>query len=492
MWTTVPGVVASVALRSATELTGLLARRELSSTELVEEQLRRIEQHNPTLNAVVVLDADQARARAAAADAATAAGRSWGPLHGLPITVKESFDVQGWPTTYGDPRWRDNVATTTAEAVQRLLDAGAILVGKTNVPLNLADWQTYNEVYGSTSNPWDLGRTPGGSSGGSAVALATGMSALELGSDIGGSIRNPAHCCGVFGHKPTYGIVSALGHGLPHLRQPLDINSCGPLARSAADLRLALDVLAGPGGRAGGAWSLQLPPPSFAAVTDLRVAVVLDDPNARVDAAVQEQISKAADVLADHGAHVDRTARPGFDTTEFNDLYVALLRAATAQVADDAFFEDSTAFAGRADPDDRSYAARAARGLTMTHRRWLQLNERRAELATAWDAFFDEFDVVLCPAAVSTAFPHDQVGDRNTRTIAVNGVDQLVTDQIFWAGYANLTGLPATVAPVGTAPDGLPVGVQIVGRPYADSTTLAVAQLLERIHRRFTPPPAYA
>jgi amidase len=479
-------------LRSATELAGLLAGGDVASVDLLDQQLSRIERFNPTLNAVVVLDAERARHRAAAADAARAAGQSWGPLHGLPITVKESFDVAGLATTYGDPRHRHNVAATTAVAVQRLIDAGAIVIGKTNIPLNLADWQSYNEVYGSTSNPWDLGRTPGGSSGGSAVAVATGMSALELGSDIGGSIRNPAHCCGVFGHKPTYGVVSALGHGLPHLRQPLDISACGPLARSAADLRLAMGVLAGPSGRAARAWRLELPPPSFSGLADLRVAVVLDDPNANVDTAVQDQIAAAAELLARHGASVDRQARPDFDTTEFNDIYVGLLRAATAQVADDSLFESSAEVAAAADPDDRSYGVRAARGLTMSHRRWLQLNERRAELAAVWDQFFDRFDVVLCPAAVSTAFPHDQAGERNARTIVVNGADQLVTDQIFWAGYANLTGLPATVAPIGTAPDGLPVGVQIIGPPYGDHTTLALAELLEQTHRAFQAPPAYA
>lgn len=478
-------------LRSATELVGMLHAGDLTSVELLDQQLSRIERFNPTLNAVVVLDADRARQRAAAADVAQAAGQSWGPLHGLPITVKESFDVAGMATTYGDPRFRDNVVATTAGAVQRLIDAGAIVVGKTNVPLHLADWQSYNELYGSTSNPWNLGRTPGGSSGGSAVAVATGMSALELGSDIGGSIRNPAHCCGVFGHKPTYGVVTALGHGLPHVRRPLDINACGPLARSAADLRLAMGVLAGPAGRAARAWRLELPPPSFGGPTDLRVAVVLDDPNANVDTAVQDQVAAAADALERQGAIVDRQARPDFDTTEFNDLYVALLRAATAQLADDPFVERSAALAAAADPDDRSYAVRAARGLTMSHRRWLQLNERRAELATAWDQFFEHFDVVLCPAAVSTAFAHDQAGERNARTIVVNGADQLVTDQIFWAGYANLTGLPATVAPIGTAADGLPVGVQIIGRPYGDHTTLAVAELLEQTHRAFQAPPSY-
>ena len=237
-----------LSFQSATELSRRLRRRELSAVELLQHYLRRIERLNPALNAVVVLDADRALQRARAADAALARGECWGPLHGLPMTVKESFDVPGLPTTWGFEAMRDNIATQPAVAVQRLQDAGALIFGKTNVPVAMADWQTFNPVYGTTHNPWDLTRTPGGSSGGSAAALAAGLSALELGSDIGASIRNPAHYCGVWGHKPTWGVVPQQGQQLPGMDgvETIDIGAAGPLARSAYDLTLALDVLSTP------------------------------------------------------------------------------------------------------------------------------------------------------------------------------------------------------------------------------------------------------
>ena len=223
-----------LAFQSATELACRLRRRELSSVELLHHYLRRIERLNRTLNAVVVLDAERALPRAREADAALARGELWGPLHGLPMTVKESFDVPGLPTTWGFESMRDNIATQTATSVQRLLDAGAVIFGKTNVPVAMADWQTFNPVYGTTNNPWDR-HARRGSSGGSAAALAAGLSALELGSDIGASIRNPAHYCGVWGHKPTWGVVPQQGQQLPGMEcvDTIDIGAAGPLARSA-------------------------------------------------------------------------------------------------------------------------------------------------------------------------------------------------------------------------------------------------------------------
>src|SRR5690606_37586313 len=216
---------------------------------------------NPALNAIVATDIEAARERARAADAALAAGESWGPLHGVPITIKDTFEVAGMPTTAGAKELRDHRPSSNAVAVQRLLDAGAIVFGKTNVPLYAGDLQTYNEVYGSTSNPWDLHRTPGGSSGGAAAALAAGLTALELGSDIGGSIRTPSHFCGVCGLKPSYGIIPSRGHipGPPGTLSEADISVTGPMARSVDDLELALDILAGPDTPAAKGWRLELP-----------------------------------------------------------------------------------------------------------------------------------------------------------------------------------------------------------------------------------------
>ena len=245
--------------RTATELVALLKSRELSSVELTEHFINRIEAHDGDINAVVVRTFDDARARAKDADAAIAAGRDLGPLHGLPMTIKESYVIADTPATWGIEGFRNNVATGDGLAVRRFRAAGAHFLGKTNVPVDLGDFQSYNPIYGTTGNPFDVSRTPGGSSGGSAAALTAGFTGLEAGSDIGGSIRNPAHFCGVYGHKPTYGIIPMQGHELVAGMPEADQAVCGPLARGAEDLHTALDIMAGPADREALGWRLELP-----------------------------------------------------------------------------------------------------------------------------------------------------------------------------------------------------------------------------------------
>ena len=276
--------------KSAVEIARLIRKREVRAIDALAHFLARVEKYNPKLNAVIWLDAGRASERAKAADAALAKGEVWGPLHGVPMTIKESYNVAGSPTTWGDPKLASNVTETSALAVERLQQAGAVLFGKTNVPLMLADWQSYNVIYGTTNNPWDVTRTPGGSSGGSAVALAAGLTGLEAGSDIGGSIRNPAHYCGVFGLKPTWGVASPKGHALPGSHADADISVVGLLARGAADLELALDVMAGPDKIDGVAWKLDLPPCGAKSLADLRIAVKLRDPNCDVDAEYADKL----------------------------------------------------------------------------------------------------------------------------------------------------------------------------------------------------------
>ena len=234
-----------IAFRSAAKLVAMVQRREISSEELLQLYLDRVRRFNPDLNAIVVMDVKRARTRAREADAAIARGESWGKLHGLPMTIKESYNVAGLPTTFGNPAFKNNIAARDALAVQRLKRAGVVLFGKTNVPLGLADFQSYNAIYGTTNNPWNKTRIPGGSSGGSAAALAAGMTGFESGSDIGGSIRNPAHFCGVFGHKPTWGLLPTRGHTLGTIA-PSDLSVIGPMGRSAEDLELGVSVMAGP------------------------------------------------------------------------------------------------------------------------------------------------------------------------------------------------------------------------------------------------------
>ncbi len=480
-----------VAFRSAIELASDVRARRLGCLELLEHFAARTARFNPDLNAIVVTDMPAARARAREADAALARGEHWGALHGVPMTIKESFDVVGMPTTWGVPALRNNRPAANAVVVDRLLGAGAVIFGKTNVPSLLADWQTFNPIYGTTSNPWDTTLSPGGSSGGAAAALAAGLTALEAGSDIGASIRNPAHYCGVYGHKPTYGIVPLRGQLFPGNLAPVDLFVAGPMARSAADLELALSIIAGPDVPDAHGWQLALPRPRHDSLAEFRVAVLLDNPNAEVDHEVQDRLQALAQFLSRRGARVRDTALPDIDMDNAHDLYIRLLRAATSRTQTAEAFQRNLAAARTLPADDVSYYARMMRANTLYHKDWLDADETRQRMRFKWDAFFDDYDVLLCPAAASAARPHDHAGERYQRTILVNGHPVPTTDQLFWAGIASLTGLPATVAPIGLTPRGLPVGVQIVGRQYDDLTCIAFARLLERAYCAFTPPPGY-
>jgi amidase len=478
--------------QTAKQLAAAVRKKKIGCLELLDLYLKRVEAYNPALNAIVATDIEGARKRARASDKALKAGKKLGPLHGVPMTIKESFDVAGYPTTWGDPAFKDSRAGANSLVAQRMIDAGVTLFGKTNVPLNLADWQSYNEVYGSTNNPWDLGRTPGGSSGGSGAALAAGLTGIDAGSDIGASIRNPAHYCGVWGHKPTWGVVCPQGHALAGNVAYGDIGVVGPLARGAADLEIAMDVMAGPDAIDGRGWKLSLPRSRKKRLRDFKVAVLLTDRNAEVDHSVQEQIQQLADFLARKKATVSDKARPAIDTAELNDVYIRLLRGATSARMTDAVYEQARADAAHLPASDMSYFAQMQRGNSLAHRTWLQLNEKRHRMRLAWDAFFEDYDLMLCPVAVTAAFPHDQAGLRHKRTIVVNNRQVPVVDQIFWAGYSGVTWLPSTAAPIGQTSDGLPVGVQIIGPQYRDYECIQFAKLLEKEYRGFEPPPAYS
>ena len=480
-----------IVFRSALQQARLLRARKVSAAELLGLCLDQYAKHNDTLNAVVVTDIDRAKKAAAASDRRLKRGKPLGPFDGVPMTAKESFDWSGTPSTWGVPRLRDNIATTDAVAVTRLTVAGAVIYGKTNVPLMLADWQSFNDIYGTTSNPWDVTRSPGGSSGGSAVALATGMSALEIGSDIGASIRNPAHYCGVYGHKPTWGVVSNRGQFLPGIVHPSDISVAGPLARSAGDLAAMMKLLAGSDGVETRALRISLPAAQQTSFKGFRVAVMLSDPESEVDQPVQDMIARLAKFLERKVKKISMTARPAFSSREAMDIYIALLRSATSRrQSDDDFAANAAKVAGFASDDD-SYLSKMLRAYVLPHRNWLMANERRHQMRLLWEQFFEDWDVLLCPAAASAAFPHDHVGDRHERTIEVNGKRVATTDQLFWAGYSGCFLLPSTVAPLGLTPQGLPSGVQIITRQYGDFTSIRFAELLEKEYAGFVPPPGY-
>src|SRR6267378_2654222 len=350
------------AFASATRLAGEIRDRRIGCLELLDFLVARAEQHNPALNAIVAWQVDGSRERARAADAALARGEVWGPLHGVPTTVKESFNVAGLPSTWGNPPWKDNSATDNAVLVDRLLAAGAVIYGKTNVPLMLQNAQSYNDVYGTTNNPWDKARGPGGSSGGEAAAQAAGLSVLGAGSDIAGSLRNPAHYCGIYAHKPSWGLIPTRGHSPAGLLTPTDISVVGPMARHAEDLDLALRVLAGPDLLQQAAWRVELPPPRRRRLGEFRVAVWASSPLCRIDATVSDLFDRAVGAIARAGAMVDDTARPEIDDAEHHRLFMLLLRAATASRMREEEFSRQQEIAATLTEDDTSDRAAVARG----------------------------------------------------------------------------------------------------------------------------------
>ncbi|MGH0030709.1 MAG: amidase family protein, partial [Myxococcota bacterium] len=391
--------MASLAYRTATDLTGALERGDLSSVELLDFLLARVESRNPALNAVVAQDADGARARAREADAARGRGERWGPLHGLPMTIKDSFEVVGMPCTSGAKELADHRPARNADPVQALVDAGAIVFGKTNLPLYAGDFQSYNDVYGTTNNPWNVERGPGGSSGGSAAALAAGFTPLELGSDIGGSIRNPAHFCGVYGHKPSWGATPNRGHvpGPPGTLSRPDLAVSGPLARTADDLALAFDVVAGPDAADAKAWRLDLPPARHERLSDYRVALWIEQAGRPVSAAVADRIQAAADRIAGTVATLDDAARPAIDPEDGHRRYLRLLNSVMAAGFPPPVLEAfDAAYPGLA-PDDPNPQVQAIRGASQPHRAWLADHEGRAHMRARWEEFFGDFDVLLCP-----------------------------------------------------------------------------------------------
>ncbi len=479
-----------IVFSSARHLARTIRRGRIGSLELLDRYLARVERFNPALNAVIETDIPAARERARAADRALARGETWGPLHGVPITVKESFDVAGLPTTWGVPAFRDCVASSNAVAVDRLAGAGAVVFGKTNVPIWLADAQSFNAIHGRTVSPWNPDLTPGGSSGGAAAALAAGLTGLELGSDIASSIRTPAALCGLFGHKPTFGICPTRGHTVRGNLAPLDILVIGPLARSAEDLALALSIIAGPDEIDGGGYRLALPAPRRKTLGDFRVGIVFDHPTARVERAVGDRLQALADFLAAQGTHVSDTARPDIDLDDVHRTFDVLLRAATSARHSDEERDGIAADLAALPPGTDTKQSRMMQGITLPHRDWLLLNERRQRMRWKWHDYFGAWDLLLCPVLCTAAFPHSDVPPYE-RSMTVDGRERTFMEQIFWSGYAGVSYLPATVAPIGCTEDGRPVGVQIVGPHCGDRTCIAFARLLEKAYRGFVVPPGF-
>lgn len=447
--------VADLAEASAGELVAALAANKVSALELCDQAIARIEQRDPALNAVVVRDFERAREQARTADRALARGERRALL-GLPMTVKESFAVAGLPTSWGLPQFRDHCSEGDAVVVARLKAAGAVILGKTNVAPALGDWASDNPVYGRTLHPRDARRTPGGSSGGAAAALASGIVALELGSDIAGSIRVPAHFCGIVGHNPSYGLVPSRGHDFPQTDGEIaPLGVVGPMARTVSDLSLALCVIAGPDDDAATAYRLALPSARGEQLAGLRILVLDEHPSARTDGEVKSAVHRVARELERAGTRVAHQSEQLPDLAQAQRVYRKLLLTVVLR--------------GQTSPARTPLSAYD----------WLELIDARARLRRQWASLFRDFDAVVAPPFGSAAPPH--IAAESERMLRIDGEDTPYFAQSAWPGVATLPGLPATVVPVSETGDGLPIGVQVIGPYLEDHTPLSIARELSRI-----------
>jgi amidase len=483
------------AFMSATALADAIRQRRIGVVELLEAYRERIERFNPELNAVVTTDFEAARHRAQKADEALSRGESWGVLHGLPLTVKDSFETEGLVTTGGSAGLKNHRPAANASVVQAVIDQGAIVFGKSNLPLFAMDFQSYNDVFGRTNNPWQLDRVPGGSSGGAAAAVAAGLTSFEIGSDIGGSIRTPAHFCGIYGHKPSWGIIPSAGHIPPppglypgeYVTQG-DLAVFGPMARSAEDLALLMKVMVSPSVPDRIAGRIALPEPRYRRLQDFRIGLWLDDPACPVDVLVGDRIQSAIDRLAGAGAQLsDR--RPAIDFKRCFNVFSLLMHAAASATLPPKVYNRLVEEAKGLQVTDSGPRARLLRGATQSHRDWQLLDYERLLMRQAWADYFKEVDLLLCPVAPITAFAHDH-SEFFDRTLTVNGSAQPYLDVLLgWAGLVGAVYLPSTVIPLGTARNGLPVGLQVVGPFLEDLTPIHAAGLIAEVIGGFSAPP---
>ena len=453
----------NVAFKSATELAGHIRQKEFSSRDLLELYISRIERFNPTLNCVVTTNFDDARAQADQADAELSVGKTLGPLHGLPITVKDALETAGIQSTGGARELIGNIPERDAPVVKAVKDAGAIIMAKTNLPRWSGDLQTFNDIFGTTNNPWDVDRVPGGSSGGAAAAVAAGLTAFEIGTDIGGSIRYPSSFCGVFGHKPSFGIVPSRGyldHEFGGLNEA-DVNVVGPIARSAEDLEMLLNVMR----RRDAALqaSLELAPP---VLEQTRVAVWFEDDFCPVERKALQVMEAAVARLQDSGVKISDDTKPDLDPEEAFGVGSALVYAAVSQSQPMSSMQNG-----------------------LSHRAWLDLNLKREEIRNVWAAFFQEYDAVLMPISPVSPFRHNQDGNWQTRTLISEGDRRPYGDLLKWTILTGMAYLPSTTPPVGLDEDGLPVSFQIVGSYGGDLTTIRLAQHLARLGAGYQRPP---
>jgi amidase len=466
---------------SASEIARAIRTKQISSLEVTQLALERIQKLNPRLNAIVTLTAESALKRAKEADAALARGDLWGPLHGVPCTIKDTFETEGVRTTAGAPFLKDHISKEDAVIVSRLRKAGMVLLGKSNVPFMAGDYQSFNEIFGTTNNPWDMTRTPGGSTGGGAAALAAGLGYLTIGSDLGGSIRTPCHFCGVFGHKPTISLVPFRGH-IPPMPGTLvgaeqGLPVAGPLARSATDLLLALRIIGGPVPENAIAYRWTLPPARKKSIRDYRIGYVLDHPLCPVSQEVKVRLQAAVDALRSAGVTMVEGFPSGINVREQFETYMQQMMFGEVAGGSKAELEKIRA-SKPAEDDHMGRALKSAAELNPGE--VSAFASRRLPLRQAWLPFFENHDAFLMPVDFLPAFPHDHSEPEAARLLATPEGKRHYWDQLFWISFATVTGLPATVAPVGLTSGGLPVGIQIMGPWLEDATPIFVAEALEK------------
>ena len=471
---------------TATQALAALRRRAISSRELTAHVFDRIRKVDPALNCFVTLAEGAAMARARQADAALARKKPLGPLHGLPIVVKDTWATAGLRTTSGSKSLEQHVPQEDAVVVERLKAAGAVVMGKTNAPEWAADWQSYNEVAGTSRNPWDPARTPGGSTGGGAAAVAAGLGFLEIGSDIAGSIRIPASFCGVYGHKPSGAWCRCVG--ISHRRRASRDRSRiypwrGPIARGAADLALELGVVGGPDRDEAVAYRWTLPKARRARLRDYRVGYVLDDPMCPVDAPVKA-VARGRGRRAPQGRHAsDRgLARGHRRRAPVPALPLAPGRVLLPDAAPGEL--EATHEARRKGADDPW-----TMGVTAQHREWLPKSAARLAARAAWQQYFKTHDAFLMPVAFVPAFPHDHSMPLGERKLMTTAGERFYVSLYRWISFATLTGCPATSAPVGRTREGLPVGLQIMGPYLEDATPIDIAARMADVTGGFVAPP---
>jgi len=475
---------ASVAARA-------ISRGEITSIDLTKAILRRIEAYNPKLNAIVTLLSKEALLGAKEADRVVKTGEKLGLLHGVPVTVKDCFEMKGVRTTAGSKSLLDYIPERDSTVVKRLREAGAVIIGRTNIPEMAADWQTYNPLFGTTNNPWDVARTPGGSTGGGASALAAGLTFLEVGSDVGGSIRVPSHFCGLYGHKPSIGTVSTRGHVPPLPETPPGeplFSVAGPLARSARDLRLAMNVLGGADGGLEKAFEWKLPSPRRRRITEYRLGYMIDDPLCSVSSEVKEPLEETLRSLTEAGVALSEDWPGGIDPKRlFEDYRYIRYASGAGSLSGDKIFE----LLRSQEVNDGSDEYSAAHAYASTVKEFQDALWRRTQAQEAWRDYFRGIDAFLLPVAFVPAFPHDQGMPLKSRVIKTPEGPRRYQELRFWISFATFCGLPATVAPVGFTGGGLPVGIQIVGPYLEDATTIDVAEKITNLVGGFMAPPSY-